>query len=244
VGLKRRLRAQHGFVTFGSCLPDDHARQSSARRLAASYLRGGGPEPVRVLDLGCGRGDSVAFFEALPGAIRWAGVDLEDSPEVRERTRRDERIHTFDGVNLPFESGGFDLVYSHQVLEHVRRPDELLAEVARVLRPGGAFIGSVSYLEPFHSLSIYNWTPYGLITVAGGAGLRVETLRPGSDAVTMLLRRLPGGSRLLDPLMERTTPGNFLLEAAGRLLGLDVALRNYLKIMYAGQICFIARKPE
>jgi ubiquinone/menaquinone biosynthesis C-methylase UbiE len=38
---------------------------------------------------------------------------------------------TFDGVNLPFGDDDFDLVYCKQVLEHVRHPEPLLAEVGR-----------------------------------------------------------------------------------------------------------------
>lgn len=40
-------------------------------------------------------------------------------------------------------------------------PESLLADVTRVLRPGGAFVGSVSCLEPYHSFSYWNFTPYG-----------------------------------------------------------------------------------
>ena len=67
----------------------------------------------------------------------WVGADIERSPEVAERTREDAEFVTFDGESLPFEDASFDLVYCKQVLEHVRRPEPLVAEVARVLRAGG-----------------------------------------------------------------------------------------------------------
>ena len=72
-------------------------------------------------------------------------------------------------------------MFSRQVFEHVRHPDALMREVARVLKPGGVFFGSVAYLEPYHSRSIFNFTPYGLMTVLGNAGLRLSELRPGID---------------------------------------------------------------
>jgi SAM-dependent methyltransferase len=44
---------------------------------------------------------------------------------------------------LPFADAAFDVVVAAELLEHVRRPDGLVAEIARVLRPGGTIAGSV-----------------------------------------------------------------------------------------------------
>src|SRR5439155_26367942 len=44
---------------------------------------------------------------------------------------------------LPVQGEGFDVVVAGELLEHVRFPDRLVAEVRRVLRPGGTFLGSV-----------------------------------------------------------------------------------------------------
>ena len=40
------------------------------------------------MDLGCGTGDSVDLFRSVEPAVEWVGVDIEDSPEVAERTIR------------------------------------------------------------------------------------------------------------------------------------------------------------
>ena len=98
------------------------------------------------------------------------GLDLPSSPEVDARARADAEFVTFDGERLPFGDGEFELVFCKQVLEHVRRPEPLLAEVARVLEPGGHFVGSTSQLEPYHSLSVTNFTPYGLARLMGENG--------------------------------------------------------------------------
>ena len=147
---------------LGSRIPGDHSRQT----LADAYARPAG----RVLDLGCGTGDSVDLFRALDPNVDWVGADVERSPEVATRTRTDAEFVTFDGERLPFGDGSFDLVYCKQVLEHVRPPDQLVAEVARVLRPGGWFAGSTSQLEAFHSRSIFNPTPYGMAMLANRPG--------------------------------------------------------------------------
>src|SRR5918997_1461233 len=112
-----------------------------------------------VVDLGCGRGDSVEAFRAADPGVRWIGVEVGDSEYA---TRPDVELRVFDGVALPFEDASVDVVFSKQVLEHVERPHQLVADIARVLKPGGVFTGSTSHLEPYHGRSTMNLTPYGL----------------------------------------------------------------------------------
>ena len=120
---------------LGTRIPGDHSRQVLADHYAARL------RATRVMDLGCGTGDSIELFRGLDPEVQWVGVDIEESPEVAERTRGDAEFVTFDGEHLPFDDGSFELVYCKQVLEHVERPRELLREVARVLQPGGWFAG-------------------------------------------------------------------------------------------------------
>ena len=116
-----------------------------------------GSKGLKVLDLGCGAGRTVDIFRRLDPEVDWRGLDLESSPEVDKRTRKDASFYTYDGVHIPFDDAIFDIVFSHQVFEHVRHPEALLEEVTRVLKPGAAFIGSVSALEPYHSFSLWNY---------------------------------------------------------------------------------------
>src|SRR5208283_6006370 len=108
-------------------------------------------------------------FRARDPEVDWIGLDVPGSPEARPRD--DARIETFDGITIPFEEASFDLVFCKQVLEHVRNPRPLLADVRRVLAPGGYFAGSTSQLEPFHSLSVWNYTPFGFSLLSTEAGL-------------------------------------------------------------------------
>ncbi len=187
---------------LGARIPRDHSRQVVADDYAGRYLsRDDRPAAPRVMDLGCGQGDSVDLFRGLDPAVRWVGVDLERSPEVDERVRDDAEFVTFDGVDLPFEDGSFDFVYCKQVLEHVRHPDALIREVARVLAPGGWFAGSTSQLEAFHSRSTFNHTPYGLTLMVEEAGMDVVELRPVIDGLTLVTWRTIGLPKLLLPLV-------------------------------------------
>lgn len=227
---------------LGPRLPRDHARQTHAQEIAAEAMSS--MRAPKVLDLGCGAGDSVDLFRRLDPGTEWIGLDVQDSAEVHARTRTDVEFHTFDGEQIPFEDGRFDLVYSTQVLEHVRRPEPLLVEVARVLRPGGRLAGSTSQLEPFHSRSTFGYTPYGLTVLLESAGLEVLELRPSIDALTLILRRGLGGPRVFDRWWARESPLNRVIDGFGRLARLDVAGRNTAKLLFCGQFSFLARRPD
>jgi SAM-dependent methyltransferase len=233
---------------LGDAVPSDHARQT----LADVYIERAAGRPAdrtwRVLDLGCGTGSSVDYFRARDPGVQWVGVDLEDSREVRERARADARFESFNGVELPFAAARFDLVYCKQVLEHVRRPAPLLAEVARVLAPGGAFAGSTSQLEPFHSMSVWNYTPVGFELLLQEAGLRLVEIRPGIDGATVLARRLLGSGRGRDRAWARwwggRSPLNRGLDGYAAARGIDVRTLNAMKLLYCAQFAFLAKRPS
>ncbi len=219
-------------------VPGDHSRQTLADAYAARDL--GLTASPRVMDLGCGRGDSVDLFRSTHPDVRWVGVDIEDSPEVSERVRGDAEFVTFDGERLPFGDEEFDLVYCKQVLEHVRRPEPLVADVARVLKPGGWLAGSTSHLEAFHSRSIFNHTPYGLKLLVERAGLELVEVRPGIDGFTLVAWRALGMPRFFHRWWARDSPGNVAITLACRLAGFDHRTVNTAKLTLCGQFSFLA----
>jgi len=237
---KNVIERQSAFNLFQSVLPKDHSRQVTAADLARVGVRQL-PERAKVLDLGCGEGNSIDLFKRLAPEAVWHGVDIGDSPEVRSRTLQDANFATFDGTNLPYESDFFDLLYSRQVLEHVRAPDALLRDAVRVLKPGGIFVGSVAYLEPYHSFSIFNFTPYGVMRTFQDAGLEVLELRPGVDAPSLILRQALLGPRIFKPLF-RWSPMNGVVGLLGRVTGLQHQHINFLKLQFTGHIGFVARR--
>ena len=228
---------------LGSRIPADHSHAVLADSYAAAWLaRPDRPPAPEVLDLGCGAGDSVDLFRSLEPRVSWTGADIDESPEVAERTRGDARFVTFDGERLPFGDASFDLVYCKQVLEHVEHPRELLAEVARVLAPGGHLAGSTSQLEAFHSRSTLNWTPYGFTRLAEEAGLEVIELRPVIDGFTLVAWRALGLPRFFHRWWSRESPPYRVIELAARAARLDVRTRNQMKLVLAGQFAFLARR--
>jgi SAM-dependent methyltransferase len=231
---------------LGDRIPNDDSRQRTAPMLVEELAATGVlPTAGVVLDLGCGAGDSVDLFRCVLPNCDWLGVDIEDSNEVRDRRRRDAQFLTFDGMNIPVESNSVDIVYSRQVLEHVRYPAELIRDAGRVLRPGGVFVGSTSQIEAYHSRSFWGYTPHGLTSLLEeDGGLQVRTLRPGMDGPTILLRQAMGTpQRLFRRARDVASPLNRLFDVAGYVRGAEHQAINATKLLYCGHICWVAVKP-
>jgi ubiquinone/menaquinone biosynthesis C-methylase UbiE len=99
---------------------------------------------MRVLDAGCGPGTiTLGLARAVSPGGRCVGVDREASQIEQGRmaaTGAEVTGVTFEQASiyaLPFPDGSFDAVLSHAVFEHLARPQAGLAELRRVLRPGG-----------------------------------------------------------------------------------------------------------
>ncbi|MDX1735924.1 MAG: class I SAM-dependent methyltransferase [Halioglobus sp.] len=146
-----------------------------------------------VLDLGCGEGRHVisAYVEAEVHAI---GVDLSLQDLVATREKFEEFVEDQDNpaktfalssanaLQLPFADDTFDKIICSEVLEHIPDYRAVLAEIERVLKPGGLFCASVPRRWPEKicwalSEEYYN-TPGGHIRIFRSRELRsdIETL--------------------------------------------------------------------
>jgi len=99
------------------------------------------PENARVLDVGCGTGPQSRTLAQWPGVGEVVGVDqLEPFLERARELAADIPNVSFqqaDARKLPFDDARFDVVVLHTLLTHVPGPEDVLADVHRVLRPGG-----------------------------------------------------------------------------------------------------------
>ena len=109
-------------------------------------------ETGRMLDYGCGGGAMVALGRAR-GLDIW-GADKFDGfwehlmetlpPEARDRVR------AIEGQRADYPDATFDVVVSNQVLEHVDDPEAAIADVSRLLRPGGLFVAAFPVVETWY----------------------------------------------------------------------------------------------
>ena len=103
------------------------------------------PAGGTVLDLGCGVGFDVARLEAA--GLTALGVDPSAVMIDHARARTASRLAQADGARLPFRTGSLDGCRIERVLQHVDEPAAVVAEVRRVLRPGGF----LAVFEPDHT---------------------------------------------------------------------------------------------
>jgi malonyl-CoA O-methyltransferase len=102
-------------------------------------------EPPRdVLDLGAGTGLAAVELKRRYRRARVTAVDIAgpmlEVARSRSRFWRPIRCVEADARRLPFDDASFDLVFSNLMLQWLHPPDEALAEVRRVLRPGGLLL--------------------------------------------------------------------------------------------------------
>ncbi len=126
-----------GFLSPGG--PDE-----VARIIGDHNLRG-----VKLLDIGCGAGGIDIELVKMHGVAHATGIDVEEgvlahAHALVARHRLDERITLVKVAPgpLPFPAGAFDVVFSKDSIIHIHDKHALMAEVFRVLKPGGRFLAS------------------------------------------------------------------------------------------------------
>ncbi|MEQ1687074.1 MAG: class I SAM-dependent methyltransferase [Sphingopyxis sp.] len=89
---------------------------------------------------------------------------------------------------LPFADGAFDTILCNAVLEHVEHPQAIVAELARVLKPGGHAILAVPFLQPYHQCprDFQRYSAEGLTALGEAAGLRMVAINPVHSAAQTL----------------------------------------------------------
>jgi len=175
-------------------------RAISAALLDAAYP---GRRDLRILDAGCGTGGDALFLRRY-GAV--FGLDFAAEALRLGAERLPGVLARGSVMELPFADGSFDLVTSFDVLYHRGVPDEgaALAEVRRVLRPGGRLLvrlPAYEWLRSRHDRQVHTrrrYTAGEARTILAAAGFSLER----SSYALSLLFPLPAAARLL----ERFTP--------------------------------------
>lgn len=122
----------------------------------------------RVLDVGCGSQPYRSLFREHD----YVGLEFDTA---RNRATKSADLW-FDGRRFPSDDAAFDIVLCSQVLEHTPEPQAMIAEIARVLRPGGRLILSVPFVWDEHEQPYDNFrfTRFALTRLLVGSGFRVD----------------------------------------------------------------------
>ena len=87
----------------------------------------------KVLEIGGGNGYQASIIKS------WGSEILSIDTEINNNEKYFE-VKKYDGINFPFRDESFDIVYSSNVLEHVKDLDLLIRETKRVIKPTGIII--------------------------------------------------------------------------------------------------------
>lgn len=192
-----------------------------------------------MLDLGCG--NTIHKAVCQHAGFEYVGMDYSDpkAPILG------------DAHSLPFEDNSFEFTLSVAVLEHIQYPFVMIKEVARVLKPGGTFIGSVAFLEPFHGNSYYHHTWLGLANMLQYGGFDIVQLAPGNNwqvfdaqsrmSAWAIFPGLPRSIARIIILLPKVFSRFWWL--AWHLFRNKKMPNKNLKV-FTGSFCFIARKKS
>jgi SAM-dependent methyltransferase len=151
-------------------------RQAEATRAFRTplYERAGLAQAARVLDVGCGSGAVTQDLVAAATRGTVVAVDVDAAMARRTLEGGAAAVLRADGLRLPFPDATFDVAVCNLVLLWCRDPQGLVADLARVVRPGGTVLAS---MEPDYGGKVH-WPENPLIDlVFQGEGIR----RRGGD---------------------------------------------------------------
>ncbi len=123
-----------------------------------------------VLEVGCGTGLLMQGLKNHARSI--SGIDLS-SGMLRHARERGHEVVQSNATRIPFKDESFDLVYSYKVLAHIPQIEQALAEMSRVLKPGGFLVA-----EFYNALSLRRLAKW-----VGGPG-KISDQRTEADIFT------------------------------------------------------------
>ena len=182
----RRLRAAMARMRsaprpWDPCWLAARANLAVLRDLAARATALAAPGPPAIVDVGCG---SKPFRAAFPAESRYLGLDLDPGSSA-------DLLHDLERP-LPVPDASAHGVVLSEVLEHVREPYALLAEVARVLVPGGLAFVSTPFSFPVHGRpdDFHRFTEYFYRALPERFPLALERLEATNVVLTTPLLHL------------------------------------------------------
>ncbi len=170
-----------------------------------------------VLDAGCGEGYGCRLLAELGDARRCVGIDVDEHTVAAARSRygtlETVEFEAGDVTSLPFDDASFDVVTCFETIEHVEAQQRAVAELARVLRPGGVLLisspnrGVYPPGNPFHEREL---EAHEFGALLGASFAHVQLLRQHNWIVSAVLG---------DEAFSMADPQRELDMRAGKLVG-------------------------
>jgi len=164
--VKKKKELQYGFSEHYSEIAFSRSgREKKAQKVLAILRDAIGPlEGLRLLDIGCSTGFMTRCYARQFGSVVGTDIDL---PALRHASAEagDSNLDwlLMDSQNLAFRDDSFDVVTCTHIYEHVPDAEQLMAEIHRVLKPGGACFFSAgnrfSMIEPHYRLPLLSVIP-------------------------------------------------------------------------------------
>lgn len=212
-----------------------------------------GRRDLRLIDCGCGTGFNLGLLQPHGKAF---GFDLTRGGSASARTRGFP-VARADITSIPFATGTFDVAASFDVLQCVPGDRQAVAEMARILKPGGAAVLTLAAFDALrgdHAIywnEVRRYTPARARRLVEDAGLRVERLSfmfasifPAFAAARLyqrVSRPLRGGVRGDIDIRVPAAPINALLS---RMVETEARLARMVPMPIGSSLLVVARKPE
>lgn len=153
--------------------------------------------PLRgdLLDVGCGE---MPYRRLLPPSVRYTGIDVPQASAFSMAGNAE--VVPFDGAYIPFPDASFDTVLCTEVLEHAPEPAALIAEMERVLKPGGTLIATVPFSARVHyaPYDFHRLSRYALARMFGTFA-NVQITERGNDIAVIANKLIVLAMRMVRP---------------------------------------------
>ncbi|MEO6725962.1 MAG: ubiquinone/menaquinone biosynthesis methyltransferase [Blastocatellia bacterium] len=185
----------------------------------------------RVLDLACGTGDiTFALGERLP-AGEAVGLDITQGMLViaeekrRAKNAANVSFHRADIMSMPFADASFDCITCGYALRNVPDVEMALAEINRVLKPGGRFI-SLDFARP--GSRIYRWLYLNYLILAGST---VGAILHGNPDIYRYipesLKRYPGQHGVEEMMQRQGFAETGFCEFGGGIMAINYGTKRH-----------------
>lgn len=117
----------------------------------------------KLLDFGCGDGRMVSLWDSVLGGAH--GFDLSDTAIEKAKSIFPElasRLYSGDGHKTPFDDNCFEIIIMQEVIEHTTVQDLMIAEIYRILKPGGTLILTTPNKDYFDKTKAGNYSQQAL----------------------------------------------------------------------------------